>query len=75
MVKTLVKIAKESSSDPARVAAANAVLDRAYGKPALTMADEDGNTLSWFDLLAASQRRAGLIEAPALQIEARRDVN
>lgn len=33
MITELVRLAKESESDAARVAAANAVLDRGYGRP------------------------------------------
>lgn len=32
-LNTLVKVAKSSESDAARVTAANSILDRAYGKP------------------------------------------
>lgn len=32
-LKVLVQVAKESESDSARVAAANALLDRGYGRP------------------------------------------
>lgn len=32
-LRTLVQIAKKGESDSARVSAANAILDRAYGKP------------------------------------------
>lgn len=33
LIEELVRLAKESESDAARVAAANAVLDRGYGRP------------------------------------------
>ena len=33
MIDELVRLAKQSESDAARVAAANAVLDRGYGRP------------------------------------------
>ncbi len=76
MVEILVSIARnEEEAAAARVAAANHVLNRGYGQPAQSIADEEGNAMSWFDLLAASQRRAGLIEQPPLKIEARHDVN
>lgn len=35
-LKTLVEIAKDGESEAARVSAANAILDRAYGKPVQT---------------------------------------
>lgn len=74
MVQLLIDIASnEEAPEQARIAAANHVLDRGYGKPAQTIGDEEGNAMSWFDLLAASQRRAGLIESPAPRLS--HDVN
>jgi hypothetical protein len=62
---TLVAImADEEAPQPARISAANSILDRGYGKPAQTIGDEDGNSLTWFDLLASAQRRANLTDAP-----------
>jgi hypothetical protein len=43
-IGTLVSImADESEPAPARVSAANALLDRGYGKPSTVLSDEDGN--------------------------------
>lgn len=57
MVKLLIDIARSSQSDRAKVAAANAVLDRAYGKPAQMLGDNDGNSISWMDFLLAARSR------------------
>ena len=66
MVEVLISIADdEEQAAAARAAAANHVLDRGYGKPAQTIADENGEAMSWFDLLANAQRRANLVEASA----------
>jgi hypothetical protein len=40
-IETLVQIAKSGSSEAARVSAACALLDRAYGKPATVLAGDD----------------------------------
>ena len=41
-LKALIEIAKQSQSDSARVAAANSILDRAYGKaPAISVGDDE----------------------------------
>ena len=51
-VQTLAGIAQNSESDPARVSAANALLDRGWGKPAQPV-DGDGEggpvqlTVTW----------------------------
>ena len=58
MVELLVKIAKTSESDRSQVAAANAVLDRAYGKPAQMLGDSDGNPMDWMDFLLVARSRA-----------------
>lgn len=58
MVKVLVDIANSSESDRAKVAAANGVLDRAYGKPAQMLADGEGNPISWMEFLIAARSRA-----------------
>jgi hypothetical protein len=43
-LETLAHIMLKSESDTARVSAANAILDRGYGKPSTVLAgDEDGN--------------------------------
>jgi hypothetical protein len=57
MVETLLAIARSSDSDRAKAAAANAVLDRAYGKPAQMLADADGNSINWMDFLLAARSR------------------
>src|SRR4029434_982765 len=41
-IQTLAGIARASPSDPARVAAASALLDRGWGKPATTHTGPDG---------------------------------
>lgn len=46
MVKVLCEIAKKGESEAARVSAANALLDRGYGKPKQVInGDEDGGPL------------------------------
>lgn len=44
-VDILMNIARSSRSDQARLAAANAVLDRGWGKPVQSLSDPDGNPL------------------------------
>lgn len=69
-IETLIAIAEDKTAPAsARVSAAVAVLDRGYGKPAQTIADEDGNSLSWFDLLTNAQRRANMFgnDDPTIQ--------
>lgn len=57
MLQILIDLAKTSVSDRSRVTAANAVLDRAYGKPAQTLGDGDGNPVEWVDLIRAARER------------------
>jgi len=42
-LQTLVQIALAGESEAARVSAANAILDRGYGKPTTTIGDENGD--------------------------------
>lgn len=59
MLNVLVKIAlDEQKAASARVTAASAVLDRAYGKPPQTLGDADGNPIEWMDFIAAARSRA-----------------
>jgi hypothetical protein len=58
MVKVLIDIAEGSDSDRAKAAAASAVLDRAYGKPAMIAGDSEGNAVDWVDIIAAARGRA-----------------
>lgn len=44
-VDILMNIAQSSKSDQARMAAANAILDRAWGKPVQSLSDPDGSPL------------------------------
>ena len=44
-LKTLHQIMMTGESEPARVSAANALLDRAYGKPAQALTDGEGGPL------------------------------
>jgi hypothetical protein len=41
-LNTLIYVCEHGESDAARVAAANAILDRGYGKPAQAITGEDG---------------------------------
>jgi hypothetical protein len=44
-ILTLAEVMRdEEQPAPARVSAANALLDRGYGKPSTVLSDEDGNT-------------------------------
>lgn len=67
MVEILLKIARSSESDRAKAAAANAVLDRAYGRPAQMLADAEGNSISWLDFLTAARGRALTEERETIQ--------
>lgn len=59
MLQVLIDIAEnEEKAAPARVTAASAVLDRAYGKPPSTLGDENGDPMSWVALLEAARSRA-----------------
>lgn len=65
MVRTLIDIATDSEMAPAaRVSAANYVLDRGYGKAPVMMADEDGNAVSWVEVIA--QARARIMGQPRM---------
>ena len=58
-VDTLVTImADEGAPEPARISAANSLLDRGYGRPAQTLADENGEALSWMEFLTGARMRA-----------------
>ena len=58
MLQTLIDIADdEQASHKARTTAASHVLDRAYGKPAQTLGDGEGNPVEWVDLLRAARER------------------
>lgn len=57
-METLIAIALDDQAPaPARISAASAILDRGYGKPTLTVGDEDGNAVSWHEMLSSAQRR------------------
>lgn len=43
----LVSVATKSPNDSARVSAASALLDRAYGKPAQAVVGESGGPVEW----------------------------
>ena len=47
-MEALVKIAMSGKTDSARVAAATAILDRAFGRPAQTVRSEGGPKVSYF---------------------------
>ena len=58
-IETLCSIMRnEEAPEAARVSAANAILDRGFGKPPQTLGDEEGNVLSWIDFLTAARSRA-----------------
>lgn len=63
-VKTLVEIAQNpKAKDSARVMAANAILDRAYGKPAQYSENLNMN-VSYEDYLLELARKEGIINEP-----------
>jgi hypothetical protein len=45
-VHELARLAREASSETARIAACNAILDRAYGKAPQPMADANGDAVT-----------------------------
>ncbi|WP_314955902.1 hypothetical protein [Bradyrhizobium cosmicum] len=60
-VNTLVQIMRDKNAPAhARVSAANAILDRGWGKPLQPIASEDGKPLSLFTALS------GLLSIPAI---------
>lgn len=68
MLDVLVKIAlDEDKAAAARVTAASAVLDRGYGKPPQSLADPDGNPISWMDFLLGARSRALAEQAETVQ--------
>jgi hypothetical protein len=58
MVEILIAVARTSESATAKTAAASAVLDRGYGKPAIVAGDEDGAATSWVALIQAARSRS-----------------
>jgi hypothetical protein len=64
-LRVLAEIAQKSDSDAARVSAANALLDRGYGKPAQSHehTGRDGGPLQTFDLTHASDDDLKRLEA------------
>jgi hypothetical protein len=60
-LKALVSIATKSESDSARVSAANALLDRAYGKPRQSV--EHSGTVGTYDLTKVSNDDLARLEA------------
>jgi hypothetical protein len=68
MIDVLVKIAlDEQKNASARVTAASAVIDRGYGKPPQSLADPDGNPISWMDFLLGARSRALAEQAETVQ--------
>lgn len=49
-LKTLAKIAKEGESESARVSAANALLDRGYGRPPQALTGAGGGPIEYRNL-------------------------
>jgi hypothetical protein len=57
-INTLVGIMdNEQAPEPARISAANSLLDRGYGRPAQTLADENGDAVSWLEFLTVARSR------------------
>lgn len=68
MLDVLVKIAlDEEKAAAARVTAASAVIDRGYGRPPQSLADPDGNPISWMDFLLGARTRALSEQAETVQ--------
>ena len=56
----LARLATEAESEAARVAAANSILDRAYGKPAQAMdVTSGGEKLGWDSVFVAMRKADG----------------
>lgn len=69
-METLIAIALDDQAPAAaRISAASAILDRGYGKPAITVGDEDGNAVAWVDLLSRAHRRVAEMQTdePTIQ--------
>lgn len=60
-LNVLVEVAKRGESDSARVAAANALLDRAYGKP--KQAHEHSGSIGTYDLTKLSDDELDRLES------------
>lgn len=60
-LKVLVEVAKKSESDSARVAAANAILDRGYGKA--RQAVEHSGTIGTYDLTRVTDEQLDHLES------------
>lgn len=56
-IRALADIVENGESEAARVSAANALLDRGYGKPAQSLGDADGNAIDLISLIAAARGR------------------
>jgi hypothetical protein len=56
-VNTLAEIARDGESESARVSAANALLDRGWGRPLQQVGDGEGNALDWLAILAERKAR------------------
>lgn len=56
-IEALVTIMEVGESEAARVSAANAILDRAHGKPATTFGDGDGNNVNLAETLTSCRKR------------------
>lgn len=50
-IKALVDVCTSGESEAARVSAANALLDRGWGRPLQQVGDGDGNALDWLAIL------------------------
>ena len=67
-IETLYSIMTSAGApEAARISAANSILDRGYGRPAQTIADEDGNAINWVDFLLAARARASAEQRESLQ--------
>ena len=58
-IRVLAEVAQKSESDAARVSAANAILDRAYGKPAQAVGGDPDNPIRVVHTIERRIVRAG----------------
>lgn len=57
-IAALVGVMEDGESDAAKVSAANALLDRGYGKAPQTIGDGEGNAVDLISLIVAARERA-----------------
>ena len=69
-IKSLAAIAINGKTEPARVAASKAILERAFGRPSQAMADESGDVPVTRELKLTDRERAKALAALIAKVKA-----